>query len=420
MVEKGGLGRVAVNDGDQAAITQFSDDSQLGGRGGDRSVDIGADVRLRQNSVAADTGTNTYGEARVATRPSFGAGLVTFDPPPTSAQIPENIDKDDNYTEALFLDLPLRFEDGCNHMNGVIQEYGWVKQVVPITDVTDGDMLQSGTTNWNAGAGTETIAKNSATFGAPYRYLSVVGSAASQYTHTATRPVEQGASYYYEVCAFKTAANDGSIQLYDITNSAALTLTTDDIDERVPQILRNSVSMGATTEQIQARILKSDTGSTQGVGILWVILRRNDQRIFTIQDRPAKVLWLGELRATNETTFASRSWPSMTPVQAKAVQIDAGLWQYHLDRSLSGYSLWYEEFIQPAVMDSDDDTTAIEIEDLAWVTMERWLQPLRGLPQWAAKYEKAAFRAGQVRANRMAQIQGMRQEAQYRISPLGV
>jgi hypothetical protein len=64
-------------------------------------------------------------------------------------------------------------------------------------------------------------------------------------------------------------------------------------------------------------------------------------------------------------------------------------------------------------MDSDDDTTPIEVEDLAAETAVRWLERYKDLPQYATRYEKARVKASEVRMRRMHELQGTRQSAQY-------
>lgn len=382
-------------------------------------------MRLRQNSAADDTGTNTYGEARVSVRPTFAAGTITFDPGPSAAALPETPVVANNVTEALVLDLPLRFEDGHNYLNAALTEFPFEKRIVPITLVSDGDMIKStvSSADWTAG-GSATLAKTAGSFYVP-RYLSIAGAATSQYGETVPITVEQGESYYLEVMASKfiagaSAAADGSLTFHDVTNATTFTLDNSAIDERWPTILANNVSMAATTEQVKIRINKTDVAGTQIVLCYYIILRKNSQRIFTIQDRPAKLLWLGELRAASGGKYEDRSWTNMAPIPAKTIQRDAGIWEYHTQQSTSGLSLWYEEFVQPVVMTADSDTSAIEVEDLAAVVAEMWLHPLKGLPQWREKYERALRKSVEVRQRRMAALQTARQAEQYVISPLGV
>ena len=405
-----GMGRYLLNDA-TATATTIRDDSQFGGPRGD-SYDVGADIKIRQNSVGDGTGTYTYYTARAANRAAFATGVITLDA--LSAALAETPDPANNVTDALILDLPFRWEDGDNHMNAAIQEIPWVKQIVPITLVTGGDMLTSTTSEFTNG-GTATLAKGAGSFTFP-RYLSLTGSGSSQYVEATNIAVEQGESYYTEIIAAKASASDGTLTVRDVTGSTTFTLTNSTIDERVPICLINEVTMNATTEQLSLRVAKADGGGTQTILVFAMILRKNNQRIFTIQDRPAKLLWLGEVRATSSDRPEARAWTDMWPVAAKALEIDAGVWQYHVQENLSGMSVWYEEFVQPAVLTADSDTTAIPIEELAAVTAEKWLAPFAQHPIYGPQYQKAVIKAAEVRQRRNTQ-QMSRQESQYAIRP---
>ena len=414
------VGWVAVNDGTQSGITTFSDDSVFGGRGRN-SVPVGADVRIRQNSVTGDTGTNTYGEARVSAVASFSAGQLTFDPGPTAAAVPENPVVANNYTEALVLKDPdMRFEDACNYMNRALASLGWEKYQVPLTLVTDGDMISASTSSWTE-VGSGALSKVAATFPLGVRVLRMTGVAANDYILSATIPVEPETSYYLEACGMiastGAAADTGTLVLYDETNSASITLSEYTVNTFEPIVLRNSISTPAGCKQVSIRMEADNAGDV--IDWAWVIFRKNSSRQFTVQDRPVKTLWLGELRDVSGD-WGNRPWTDMPQLAAKPMQVGAGIWQYQVQQGCSGRSIWYEEFVQPAPMTADSSTTSVEVEDLAAVTAELWLRPKRKDPKWAEVYERAAYDRVEALQRRLSEVQGLRQNAQFVLSPLRV
>ena len=382
MIDAYNLGRRGTNTG--ASTSALTDDADFGGQGGIDRLAPGCWVK-----IDTDTGgVAPQGEiTRLASRPKLSTGTANLDPSITA------LANGDTFS-VLYDGLCFDAGDGRSvdrAINDALARIPFERRVVPITMFNDGDMLAAGTTAWEGSGGGETIAKNVATFTYPYRYLSVADTGTSEYvTSVTTYVVEQGASYYYEVAAAKASAGDGAVQLRDVTNSENLTLTNTAIDERVPQLLINNVSMAATTEQVKPRITKSDSAGTQVTAIFWVIFRRNDARRFVLADRPQEILRIGQIRATTESVFSKRSWNTMREIGGEPVQTDAGIWEYHLDQTYPGVSLWYEEFVAPTAFTADSDTSYLPKEHVAAVATEILLRPLRMDKAWAASYDEAA------------------------------
>ena len=96
---------------------------------------------------------------------------------------------------------------------------------------------------------------------------------------------------------------------------------------------------------------------------------------------------------------------TMDEVPANVEQKQDNMWEYQTDRSLSGLSVWYEEFLQPTAMTSDTSTTAVPREKLAALAAERILRPMArsgtphpsGQGSWGDCYDKALRDASKVR-----------------------
>jgi hypothetical protein len=145
--------------------------------------------------------------------------------------------------------------------------------------------------------------------------------------------------------------------------------------------------------RLQGGISSSDTYWSN------LIFRKNASREFTLQDRGASVLKLGKLFATTNSNWSERGNRLDHPnseVPHTIIQLTNGLWQYRTDVSLSGYSVWYEEFRTPATLSADSDTISIPKEDLAAVATELLLRPMRFDPRWAPKWAAAGQRSAEV------------------------
>lgn len=402
------LGRTGTNTA--AVATSLTDDSMLGGQASADRLEPGCRVLITAGTRAGDV-------VRTTARPVRTSGLTSVDPSFGAA-----LDSTSVYA-AFFPGVGYAVGDDnafLSALNQVLSEWPMVKQIVPVSMVNDADMLDAATTDWTTSGGAEVLAKTAATAGSPYRHLAVSGSASGEFaTSAASLLVEQSGAYYYEVCAAKGSANDGVLYLRDMTNSENLTLPDTAIDELIPLIFASTITMGSTTEQVRPRIAKSDTGASQAAKVLWVILRRDDARRFVVQDRPFRINRIGQLRACSpgdRHSWQRRSWQNMSEVPVKPVQIDAGMWELHVPQSTSGLSLWYEEFVQPATVSAVTDTIPLPVADIAAVTVEYLLRPLRMDPAWMVAYQDAAREAARVKMEFHDELVTSRRSAQQTVA----
>lgn len=393
------LGRYALNDATQTAITTLSDASLLAGFGAQDLVDVGCEVRLRQDSTAGGGGTVRYDTVRLSRRPSHSAGQMTFSSPVVSGYETPVVANNDS--EALVLFRPFRWDNFFAAIDEALRRFPFFKLIVPLTSIPDGDMLASGTTSWSE-VGDGEISKVAATHPLGLRVLRMTGVTANDYILSATIPVEPDTSYYLEalgMIASSGAADDtGTLVLRDNTNSADISLDNVTIDRFEPELLINTLTTPSGCKQVAVRLEADNAGDI----IDWahVIFRKNGQLVYPLIDRPQRIVRIGEVRATREQEWGQRSWDTMMPVAADPRQIDAGLWELHLKEDVSGYAVYYEEFVQPAVLDSqsapDDATVAIPVEDIAAVAVANFLSPYQDMRQWRPAYLRAAMHAGQV------------------------
>ena len=395
MIDTYRLGRRCTNTGTSASA--ITSDSDLGGPSGAERVERGCDVQIA-------SGTIKGGTTRIAGTPVLSTGTFNVDPNLTGALAAADL------FDILY--RPLRFTKGEHVMeaaiNAALRRFAWEKRIVPLTLCPDGDMLAAGTTSWSeVGGGALSKVVEAFPYGLPA--LRMTGVAANDYIQSTAMAVEPEKSYYLEVLGLlastAAAADTGTLVLYDVTNAASITLDTDQItiNRFEPTILINgAVEMPSGCKQVYARFEADNAGDIIDWG--WVILRKNEDMVFTVQDRPTRLLALGEVRATTTDDWGRRSWDDMAPVTAKSHMVQDGMWQYHLGQSVSGLSVWYEETVATPVIDALTDTTSVKIEHLAAVATERLLYPLRSSPAWALKYEEAARDAAAVLSQRKSQI----------------
>jgi len=335
-------------------------------------------------------------QSRLSSAPAKISGAMNLDPA-LSATAPGTFE---------VLRKPLSFDagDGPYSVHSAIDEvlrgYSLLeRRLLPLTSVLDGDMLASGTGNWNTYAGTPTLAKADLGFPLGLRVLRITAGAATSGVYANTIPVEAGEAYYLEatgmIGASGAAADAGTLILYDVTNATTITLTEYTITRFEPQILCNAVTMPSGCEQVRV-VLQADAN---GDIIEWanVIFRRAGVREFTLADRPIPAGYLGKLYATTEGDWARRG-DRMTEIDAKPVQLGGGIWQYHTKQAWGSYSLWYEEFMRMAAMPRDTSTTTGIKEHLSALATERLLFTLQGKDTyWAAMYGKAARDAATIK-----------------------
>ena len=400
-----GIGRYGTNTGTSASA--ITDDVRFGGADGAKDITVGCSVFVTGGSAESAPDDE---EVRLSSHPKLSTGVMNLDPALTAA-----LANNDTFVIAF---KPLTFKAGAGpysiiaKLNQVLTEFQFEKRIVPITSVTDGDMLASGTSDWTAvdgggGSNDPTLAKAAASFPLGERVLRVTNHAtgAGDYARSATIPVEENVSYYLEalgmIGASGVAADAGTLVLYDVTNGAAIALDNSVIDRFEPERLVNTVTMPPGCEQVQIRLTCTAVNDIIEWG--YVIFRKGSVREFVLADRPQRVMKLGRLLIPSTTAWGTRGiWDE---IPSKMQALGAGLWQYQIERSASG-SLWYEEFVQPAALSLSTDTTQIPAEDVAAVTAEVLLRPLRNWSKtWAIKYEFAMARAAGVVGNYLTQNQ---------------
>ena len=377
------LGRRGTNTGtSQTAIT---DVLKFSGPTAAEGIEVGSEVL-----ITSGTGAPADEFARLNSKPKRLTGVMDLDRTLTAA-----LANGDTF-EVLYPDIS--FDGGPNSihqaMNDVLAEFPWEKRQVPITLAADGDMLVDDVDDWTAA--TAVLVKSAASFPLGLRVMVVIASSPNGYARTATIAVEPSESYYLEATGYRVlGVGGGTLILSDVTNGAPITLINSAIDSQEPILLMNpSVTIPSDSNDVQVKL--ETTIDLDSVAWANVILRKNSAREFTIQDRPVRILRLGRLLATKVDTWGARGdrWDE---VPAKQVQRDSAIWQYHSEVSLSGWSVWYEEYVEPVAMTSDTDTTNVNKRELAALTAERVLRPLARTKKWRDRYAFAASAAASVR-----------------------
>lgn len=388
MADDYGLGRRGTNTG--TSSSQITDDANLGGPDAAKMIDAGCQILI-------DAGTRAGDITQLSAKPILASGVATVDPNFGGA-----LSTDSTY---IILRRGLRFQSGglYDKVNQAHQRFKWEKYILPVTLAVDGDMQESDTSSWTGvdgggGANTPTLAK--ANLGHPLgiRVLRVTNNAtgAGDYAHSGNIAVEEGASYYIEVTGMISSTGDasdaGTLVVYDVTNSAALTLQHEDIDRFEPEVLVNTVGIPSGCKQIQVRLTCDAVSDV----IEWtnLIIRKSGSTDHVLPDRPTKPIDIGRVLQP-----ASDLWGRREPwheIPAKPQQVPGGLWELHTERGCRN-SLWYEAFLTPAELTAVTSTTTIPAQDLAAVAAEMVLRPLSSQSrEWAERYEYAAQSAAGV------------------------
>ncbi len=389
------LGRLGTNDEGTGTTAILSDDSQFGAHRGADRIEVGCDVRARQDSTPGGGGTVTYDGSRIAKRPTFPAGTITLDPVLALGEVQ---DTDLNDTTFYVLYLPFRDEQLNKEINKVLGEDSmWQKLIRPLTAVTDGDRRSTTTTAWSE-TGDGAITKVAATFPLGERVLRMTGVTANDFIVSTTIAVEEKKSYYAEITGMiastGAAADQGTWIVYDLTNAAAITIGDPTIDRFEPEILSENLSMPSGCEQIEFRLEADNAGDI----IDWanVTFRKNEQMTFTLEDKPYHILDIGEVRVARSSDWGQRTFEDMYPIAHKAVQLTEGLWQLQLkgpNSAVSGHAVYYEEWVAPGELALDSSTTIAPKKAVAAVVAERLL---RGVAGFEDEHTRAAIDASKV------------------------
>ena len=402
------LGYSGTNTG--AVATSLTDDSDFGGYGGSRGIEAGS-------AIIIDGGTRAGDIVRLSAIPKLNTGLATVDPSFGAA-----LDSTSTFT---IFPYPLRITGGGHGVRDAINEalakFMFEKRIVPVTLAADGDMLSAATSSWTTS--NSTLAKIVATFPTLPRALEVTATAASGYARTASIPVKATEPHYLEATGWidvdGNTADLGTLILFDVTNSAALTLSESAISQFHPTLLVNpSVSITSTCKLAQVR-LQSDA-NTDIIAWTDVILRSNTAARHRIQNRDVRLTAIGQVRWTTEDTWERRTWDEMHELDATPVKVDQNMWDLHLDGPHAGQALFYEEFYEPASLTAVTDTTTIDAEELAAVAAEILLGPMRSERRWALQYDKAAHAAAGAIDRHVTQNQTVIHRQPARRLPLSV
>lgn len=129
-----------------------------------------------------------------------------------------------------------------------------------LTEVADGDMEQSHTTDWAATNATVTKQTAEPTMYGK-RYLRVVATSAAGYAQSATLRVEPGEKYHLSALARASAASTTArLQAYDITNSASI--ESKDSVRLYPGRINFEFTVPATCYSMVVRLISVENGVT--------------------------------------------------------------------------------------------------------------------------------------------------------------
>lgn len=171
--------------------------------------------------------------------------------------------------------------------------FRWVP--IPLTKVTDGDMGESGVTNWTASGATIVPTKVNIAFPDKIgrRYLKTLHSAAGSYVHSATMNAVAGDVWRLSVLV-KANVGTAILVAYDVTNSASITLSGDggSYAGRAWKHLDNTFTIPATCKQIRLHL--SGTGTTDDIHWTSIIAYQQDETVFALPARIASEKKVGD------------------------------------------------------------------------------------------------------------------------------
>lgn len=388
LIDRYHVGRRGTNTA--ASATAITDDANFGGHGGADGLAVGADVMITSGS-----GAPAEEEARLSSLPALTTGTMNLDPGLTAA-----LANNDTF-EILY--RPFTFTRQFSINDAIDQALNTVlfeKLDVPLTLVTDGDFLKSGTVtdDWTSTNGSS--AKRVADFPIAARALRTTNTSANGFAASASINVIPSDTYYFEIACRATAASmTARIDLRDVSNSADITLQEDNSTDQAPVILRNSsVVMPSGCEEVQIRLGGDE--ATAAIDYYYAIFRKNDAREFTVADRAETAAAsidnsarieadrLGRLFYYDAVDWGRRG-KRKRYIGFELIMGQAGLWKYITDSSVSGKSLWYEEFYKPGPLFDDAAITGLPKEHVAAVAARILLEPVRGEERWRNLYTQA-------------------------------
>lgn len=153
--------------------------------------------------------------------------VTTYTPASQQCTIPSVGATAISSSDTYVLSRLLRWTDYVNCLNEFLTRHAYSWTRVPLTVVTDGDMETSGVTNWTDSSATSSKTTTAANVWNGTQALQVVTSAADGYTRTASLSVWENSTYLVQaMCRRNTAGGVPKIVVYDVTNSAAISLST--------------------------------------------------------------------------------------------------------------------------------------------------------------------------------------------------
>lgn len=171
-------------------------------------------------------------------------------------------------------------QDVLDHLDTILTQETWLPCWQLLTEIPDGDMEQSNTTDWTGTNATVTkISTEPAMSGT--RWLSVANTAAGGYAATAAMRVVPGKSYHISAlsrCA--ASATTAQLTVYDATNSAAITTLTH--TNMVNVRLWGRFTVPSTCNQITVRLGASENAKTT----LW-----DDAVLYALEDYSIALPW---------------------------------------------------------------------------------------------------------------------------------
>jgi|GEM_PF-3662518 len=278
IAQETGLGTLVTLTGG-SATTLIDTSSVLTGPYSAQRFAKGSPVRYTTLNGAASSECTAVSDYNPAT------GTITLSPATTASKAADKaiiwsgIDHPDRVTEAIDRGLTRH----CFH---------WVP--VPLTDVPDGDMGDSGVTLWGTAVDCTTTKVSMAwpmSFGQRYMFTNLSG--ANGYQPSAAIPCQEGDGWKLDVLVY-VVSGTAVLSAYDQTNSAAITLNGDGGSYAGTgwKRLRNTFSVPSGCETLTIRL--GGTGATDDVYWTSVVAHPLNRRRFTLPSRvtrdPGEVL----------------------------------------------------------------------------------------------------------------------------------
>ena len=175
---------------------------------------VGGWVRIVTTTDAAAP----VGEIRTVTTYAPATGTITVDP-----AFSANLTAGDTY-ELWKYPHP---QDVLDMIDTLMREDIWLPSWATLSEVPDGDMEQSGVSDWtDTNASSVKVTSEPALSGE--RWLEVTASSAGGYSSTFSFGVEPGGSYYTGALVMPIGAYTGELVAYDVTNSVNIKSVTSD------------------------------------------------------------------------------------------------------------------------------------------------------------------------------------------------